>query len=112
MTYLVGIVAIIMSIVGPFLVLRGAGLTRKSATEATRQAKLAAEREDRFRHREETMRHLRWATELMLSEDVWRSYAGVSALDSLLESQLLQEVDRNLVRAMTMVAQQMEGLES
>jgi hypothetical protein len=57
-----------------------------------------------WRHREETMRQLRWATELMLSDDVKRAYAGASALDSLMESQLLQEVDTSLVQAMTVVA--------
>ena len=78
---------------------------------AARVATQIAERDVLWRHREETMRQLRWATELMLSEDEWSSYAGVSALDSLLESQLLQEVDRNLVRAMILVAEQMEGTE-
>lgn len=101
MTYVVGAVAIIMSIVGPFLVLRGAGLTRKSAAEATRQAKETADRENKFRHREETMRHLRWAMELALSDNRHRATGGALALDALTKSPLVQTEDVQMVHAIS-----------
>ena len=52
---------------------------------------------DRWRRREETMRLLRWAVELAVSDDPNKARAGVIVLDSLLDSPLLDEEDVELV---------------
>lgn len=61
-------------------------LTRKTATEL-----------DRWRKREETMRMLRWATELAIDTDPDRARAGLVVLAALLDSPLLDDADVNLV---------------
>lgn len=52
---------------------------------------------DRWRRREESMRLLRWAVELAVSEEDSKSLAGVVVLDSLLDSPLLDDDDVELV---------------
>lgn len=54
---------------------------------------------DVWRRREETMRMLRWASELAASQDGARARMGVAALEALSASELLQEPDQNLVDA-------------
>jgi hypothetical protein len=61
-------------------------VTRKSATEL-----------DRWRKREETMRMLRWSTELAVDRDEDRARAGLVVLRALLDSPLLDEEDIQLV---------------
>lgn len=61
-------------------------LSRRAATEL-----------DRWRKREETMRMLRWATELAVDTDPDRARAGLVVLDALLESPLLDDDDVALV---------------
>lgn len=84
----------IMLVATPVLAFAGgiAGhlLTRKSATEL-----------DRWRKREETMRMLRWATELAINADPTKARAGLLVLDALLDSPLLDHADVTLVATVT-----------
>lgn len=52
---------------------------------------------DRWRKREETMRMLRWATELATDSNPDRARAGITVLSALLDSPLLDEADVELV---------------
>ncbi len=52
---------------------------------------------DRWRKREETMRMLRWATELATDPHEDRAKAGMLVLSALLDSPLLDEDDVELV---------------
>jgi hypothetical protein len=52
---------------------------------------------DRWRKREETMRMLRWATELATDTDPGRAQAGITVLSALLDSPLLDEADVEMV---------------
>ncbi|MGB3763716.1 MAG: hypothetical protein WA966_10870 [Ornithinimicrobium sp.] len=52
---------------------------------------------DRWRKREETMRMLRWATELATDRDTDRAEAGLTVLSALLDSPLLDRADVELV---------------
>jgi hypothetical protein len=54
---------------------------------------------DRWRKREETMRILRWAVELAVDQDPNRAAAGLSMLEALLESPMLDDDDVELVAA-------------
>lgn len=56
---------------------------------------------DRWRKREETMRLLRWATELATDDDEARARAGLTVLGALLESPLLDDADVELVATIT-----------
>ncbi len=56
---------------------------------------------DRWRKREETMRLLRWATELAVDSDPDRARAGLVVLDALLDSPLLDHDDAQLVSTVT-----------
>ena len=69
-------------------VLIGHLLLRKGANEL-----------DVWRRREETMRMLRWASELAVSEEDAKARMGVAALAALSESELLQQEDQELVDA-------------
>ena len=84
-------VAVVVAIATPILAFVGAmaghALSRRSAVEL-----------DRWRKREETMRLLRWATELALDTgDPERAEAGMTVLSALLESPLLDDADVELV---------------
>jgi hypothetical protein len=68
--------------------LAGHLLSRRSAREL-----------DRWRHREETMRLMRWAVELAGASEKPRSRAGLSALTALLDSPLLDEEDGGFLTA-------------
>lgn len=54
---------------------------------------------DVWRRREETMRLLRWASELAASDDQPKARMGVAALAALSTSELLQAPDQDLVDA-------------
>ncbi len=54
---------------------------------------------DIWRRREETMRLLRWASEMAASSEPARARMGVAALGALSTSELLQEPDQDLVDA-------------
>lgn len=54
--------------------------------------------------REESMRMLRWATELSLDTDWHTSKVGLAVLVGLLESTILQEVDRPFVTTVAATA--------
>lgn len=58
------------------------------------------ERELEFRSkREEVMRVLRWAAELAVSDDQAHSRLGVAELGALLQSELLDEEEKDFVQA-------------
>lgn len=61
-------------------------------------ARRSAEDLDHWRHREETMRMLRWAAELAVAGGPGAE-VGVAALDALTSSELLQPEDRQLIKA-------------
>ncbi|HEU4946558.1 MAG TPA: hypothetical protein VFT31_05340 [Kribbella sp.] len=88
------VVGVIATVASPFLalggVMLGAWLTRKSDREL-----------DVWRHREETMRMVRWAVEQILGGDESGTDAGVVTLRSLMRSELLQPEDYDLVAALT-----------
>jgi hypothetical protein len=88
------VVGAITTVASPFLalagVLIGARLTRKADEEL-----------DIWRHREETMRMVRWAVEQITSDEEARTEAGVVTLRSLMRSELLQPEDYDLVAQLT-----------
>lgn len=88
------VVGVIVTVLSPVLALGGvalgAYLTRKSDREL-----------DTWRHREETMRMVRWAVEQILDGDEAGTDAGVVTLRSLMRSELLQPEDYDLVAALT-----------
>jgi hypothetical protein len=88
------VVGAITTLASPFLALSGvmigARLTRKADEEL-----------DVWRHREETMRMVRWAVEQILDGDEAGTDAGVVTLRSLMRSELLQAEDYDLVAALT-----------
>lgn len=88
------VVGVIATVASPLLalggVVLGSWLTRKSDREL-----------DVWRHREETMRMVRWAVEQILEGEEIGSGAGVVTLRSLMRSELLQPEDYELVAALT-----------
>jgi hypothetical protein len=90
----ISVVGVIVTVLSPFLALGGvalgAYLTRKSDREL-----------DTWRHREETMRMVRWAVEQILDGEEVGTDAGVVTLRSLMMSELLQPEDYDLVAALT-----------
>jgi hypothetical protein len=88
------VIGVVMTALAPLLALGGvalgAYLTRKSDREL-----------DTWRHREETMRMVRWAVEQILDDDAAGTDAGVVTLRSLMRSELLQPEDYDLVAALT-----------
>jgi hypothetical protein len=87
------VVGVVATVLSPFLALGGvalgAWLVRKSDREL-----------DTWRHREETMRMVRWAVEQILEGESGTD-AGVVTLRSLMRSELLQPEDYDLVAALT-----------
>ncbi len=67
-------------------VLLGHRVTRTSAREL-----------DRWRKREETLRLLRWATDLAVDAEPARATVGIAVLEGLLVAPILDEDDRTLV---------------
>jgi hypothetical protein len=90
----IAVAGVAVAVLSPFLALGGvalgAYLTRKSDREL-----------DIWRHREETMRMVRWAVEQILDGDEAGTDAGVVTLRSLMRSELLQPEDYDLVAALT-----------
>ena len=90
----ISVVGVVSTVLSPFLALGGvalgAYLTRKSDREL-----------DTWRHREETMRMVRWAVEQILEGTEVGTDAGVVTLRSLMRSELLQPEDYDLVAALT-----------
>jgi hypothetical protein len=90
----IAVAGVVVAVLSPFLALGGvalgAYLTRKSDREL-----------DTWRHREETMRMVRWAVEQILDGDEAGTDAGVVTLRSLMRSELLQPEDYDLVAALT-----------
>ena len=69
-------------------VLIGEVITRRGARELEIRSK-----------REEVMRILRWAAELAVSDDQAHARLGVAQLGALLQSELLDEEEKNFVQA-------------
>ncbi|MEV0286188.1 hypothetical protein AB0H36_18915 [Kribbella sp. NPDC050820] len=90
----ISVVGVVVTVLSPFLalggVMLGAYLIRKSDREL-----------DVWRHREETMRMVRWAVEQILEGTDSGTDAGVVTLRSLMRSELLQPEDYDLVAALT-----------
>ena len=90
----ISVVGVVMTVMSPLLALGGvflgSYLTRKSDREL-----------DTWRHREETMRMVRWAVEQILEGEEAATDAGVVTLRSLMRSELLQPEDYDLVAALT-----------
>jgi hypothetical protein len=90
----ISVVGVAVTVLSPFValggVVLGAYLTRKSDREL-----------DVWRHREETMRMVRWAVEQILEGTDAGTDAGVVTLRSLMRSELLQPEDYDLVAALT-----------
>jgi hypothetical protein len=90
----ISVVGVVVTVLSPFLalggVMLGAYLTRKTDREL-----------DTWRHREETMRMVRWAVEQILEGEEVGTDAGVVTLRSLMRSELLQPEDYDLVAALT-----------
>ncbi|MGW1345043.1 hypothetical protein ACWCOV_28635 [Kribbella sp. NPDC002412] len=90
----ISVVGVVVTVLSPFLalggVVLGAYLTRKSDREL-----------DVWRHREETMRMVRWSVEQILEGTDAGTDAGVVTLRSLMRSELLQPEDYDLVAALT-----------
>lgn len=86
--------AVVVAVVTPLLAFAGSLLgswwARRSALEL-----------DRWRRREETMRLLRWAVELATERAQDKRKAGITAINALSDSELLQREDRELVAAVT-----------
>lgn len=85
-------VALVIAVGSPLLAFLGVvlaqWLTRKTAHES-----------DIRWQREETMRMLRWATDVASEEAPHRSSVGIAALDALDDSPLLQQEDQLLISA-------------
>jgi hypothetical protein len=90
----ISVVGVVVTVLSPFVALGGVALggylTRKSDREL-----------DVWRHREETMRMVRWAVEQILDGDEAGTDSGVVTLRSLMRSELLQPEDYDLVAALT-----------
>ena len=91
----ISIVGVVMTVLSPLLALGGVFLGSYLVRKSDREL-------DTWRHREETMRMVRWAVEQILDgEDNAGTDAGVVTLRSLMRSELLQAEDYDLVAALT-----------
>jgi hypothetical protein len=91
----ISIVGVAMTVLSPLLALGGVFLGSYLVRKSDREL-------DTWRHREETMRMVRWAVEQILDgEDDAGTDAGVVTLRSLMRSELLQPEDYDLVAALT-----------
>ena len=88
------VVGAITTLASPFLALTGVMI-------GARLSRKADEELDVWRHREETMRMVRWAVEQITTGEVSQTQAGVVTLRSLMRSELLQAEDYDLVAALT-----------
>jgi hypothetical protein len=91
----ISVVGVVMTVLSPLLALGGVFLGSYLVRKSDREL-------DTWRHREETMRMVRWAVEQILAgEDNSGTDAGVVTLRSLMRSELLQPEDYDLVAALT-----------
>ncbi|HET6293136.1 MAG TPA: hypothetical protein VFG33_07170 [Kribbella sp.] len=88
------VVGVIVTVLSPFLALGGVALGAYLSRKSDREL-------DTWRHREETMRMVRWAVEQILEGEEAGTDAGVVTLRSLMRSELLQPEDYDLVAALT-----------
>ena len=90
----IAVVGVIMAALSPLLVLGGVALGSYMVRKSDREL-------NTWRHREETMRMVRWAVEQILEGTDAGTDAGVVTLRSLMRSELLQPEDYELVAALT-----------
>jgi hypothetical protein len=91
----ISVVGVVMTVLSPLLALGGVFLGSYLVRKSDREL-------DTWRHREETMRMVRWAVEQILAgEEDAGTDAGVVTLRSLMRSELLQPEDYDLVAALT-----------
>ena len=90
----IAVVGVIMAALSPLLVLGGVALGSYTVRKSDREL-------NTWRHREETMRMVRWAVEQILEGTDAGTDAGVVTLRSLMRSELLQPEDYELVAALT-----------
>jgi NADH:ubiquinone oxidoreductase subunit 5 (subunit L)/multisubunit Na+/H+ antiporter MnhA subunit len=90
----IAVVGVIMAALSPMLVLGGVALGSYMVRKSDREL-------NTWRHREETMRMVRWAVEQILEGTDAGTDAGVVTLRSLMRSELLQPEDYELVAALT-----------
>ena len=90
----IAVVGVIMAALSPLLVLGGVALGSYMVRKSDREL-------NTWRHREETMRMVRWAVEQILEGEEAGTDAGVVTLRSLMRSELLQPEDYDLVAALT-----------
>lgn len=88
------VVGVVTTVASPFVALGGVALGAYLARKGDREL-------DVWRHREETMRMVRWAVEQILEGEDIGTDAGVVTLRSLMRSELLQPEDYDLVAALT-----------
>jgi hypothetical protein len=90
----IAVVGVIMAALSPLLVLGGVALGSYTVRKSDREL-------NTWRHREETMRMVRWAVEQILEGTDAGTDAGVVTLRALMRSELLQPEDYELVAALT-----------
>jgi hypothetical protein len=90
----ISVVGVVMTVLSPLLALGGVALGSWLVRKSDREL-------DTWRHREETMRMVRWAVEQILTGEDAGTDAGVVTLRSLMRSELLQPEDYDLVAALT-----------
>jgi hypothetical protein len=94
LTLVVGFIALAGTI---FSAVSAQQTTRKSANLDRLNNRLEAMELDKWRHREETMRMLRWASEKAIDPVDNVRLVGIAALGALGESELLQREDQALI---------------
>lgn len=94
LTLVVGFIALAGTI---FSAVSAQQTTRKSANLDRLNNRLEAMELDKWRHREETMRMLRWASEKAIDPADNVRLVGIAALGALGESELLQREDQALI---------------
>jgi hypothetical protein len=93
----ISVVGVVATVLSPLLALGGVALGAYLARKSDQEL-------DVWRHREETMRMVRWAVEQILAGDEAGTDAGVVTLRSLMRSELLQAEDYDLVAALPFTA--------
>ena len=82
----------VLSFGSPLLAFAGVIIGQAVSRRSARQREVRSKRE-------EVMRILRWAAELAVSDDQAHSRLGVAELGALLQSELLDEEDKDFVQA-------------
>lgn len=98
LTVIVAVIALSGTVLSAILVRLSTTDSNLNAVLSRLDGRLAAVELDKWRHREETMRMLRWAGESAAAQDNDTLAAvGLAALDALGSSELLQAEDQNFI---------------